>query len=274
MRKLAKFLILISLILTTAACREKIVHNLSEREANRLLTRLDQIDIHSKRIKQPDGRWALAVTSSEVLRALKHLSDTKLLREPVVFQENTTMLSSREERNFRFERALSREIEYTLESMSGVLQARVHLNLVTEDPFLGKNKTTASGSAAVLIITDKNLELTGEHISRLVAGASGVKTDQISVLVTKHAVDFSKEQLINKSSSQKQPLSSNRTRGLKKYLPTRIHALLLSQKSLFLQIAASLLVLGLGVLYFCFSLNRRNELRPNLGTSGTEWDVK
>jgi type III secretory pathway lipoprotein EscJ len=63
-----------------AGCREPILHDLAESEANRLISRLSQIDVASEKVIQADGRWSLAVGHSDTVKALEDSFDSILTR--------------------------------------------------------------------------------------------------------------------------------------------------------------------------------------------------
>ncbi len=176
---------LLMICLWLTGCNEQIVHNLNEQDANRLITRLADASIDSSKIKQPDGLWAIAVARGDTLEALRFLDGARLFKgAPATAEEGSTLMSSREDQLFRFERALSREIEETLSSIDGVLQARVHLNLPPTDPLFGQPLIKdQKGSASVLLITNQKFELDKEAVAALVAGASGLERTKVAVLV-------------------------------------------------------------------------------------------
>ena len=139
-----------------AGCREPILHDLAESEANRLISRLSQIDVASEKVIQADGRWSLAVGHSDTVKALTFIDGSRILaRRPegggVV--PNSGFLPSREENWLRYQRALAASVEGTLGSMPGVIEARVHLNLEQSDPILGRRERTP-GSGSVLLLVD------------------------------------------------------------------------------------------------------------------------
>ncbi len=186
------FLLLLVILFISIGCKEQIVHDLSESEANHLLTRLHESDISSEKQVQSDGQWAIAVDRGDVLEALSKLSNARVLRRAHQESNNVAgsgMLPSREAQRFHHERAVSREIEVTLTALSGVLDARVHLNLPVHDPLLGKRAEKsfiASGSA--LVITDSNFKQVASDIASIVSGASGINAEQVSVLITSEGV--------------------------------------------------------------------------------------
>lgn len=169
-----------------SACREEIVHKLSEEQANSLITRLAQVDIEARKISEPDGKWAISVPSKESLEALQQLENSKLFRQQSeASQQSAGILSSREDQRLRFERSLSRELETSLISLPGVLQARVHLNLPPIDPLFGKAMDKQfQSSASVLLICEKTFTHSLDQIAALVGGAAGIEVTQVRVLIS------------------------------------------------------------------------------------------
>jgi type III secretion protein J len=179
--------LLLAVLLVFSGCREQIVHNLSEIDANRLVTKLHDASLSGDKEKQADGKWSISVPSDETIRALKLLNDSRILRsesqKPI---EKSSVISSREDQRFHYERSLSQEIETTLSSVPGVLEARVHLNIPPVDPLFGKS-IGPGGTASVLLVTDNLLAASKEEIAGLVSGASGIKAEAISVLFSRSA---------------------------------------------------------------------------------------
>jgi type III secretion protein J len=178
-----KLLLVVALVLT--GCRETIVHDLEEREANRLMGRLNEAAMAVHKERQTDGKWSLSVPTSRSIEAIKRLAKERLLKtdkqtKPVA----AGPLTSREDQKFRYERNLSREIETTLASIEGILEARVHLNIPAIDPIFGSAGDSSTASASVLLITDMNFKLGTDQIAGLVGGAAGVPVKKIAVLTS------------------------------------------------------------------------------------------
>lgn len=172
-----------------AACREQIVHNLSEIDSTRMVTQLSSRGVVATREKQTDGRWTVSVDSTDTKLALKLIDSRRLLhddRQPL--DDRSSVLASREEQRFKFERSLSREIEGTLGALDGVLDARVHLNLPPMDPLFGQPLSQNKGSASVLIIVGAEFKAQSSEVASIISGASGVPLDNVSVLLS-HSSD-------------------------------------------------------------------------------------
>lgn len=176
-------LLLCLVMLIFCSCRETVVHNLSETEANRMLAHLFQQNIDVRKEKQTDGRWALSVEKEKIAQSIRTLDVNKLLKNELpVMEEKTGLVSSREQERFRFERSLSREIEATLSALPDILQARVHLNLPSSDPLLGVKTDDSLSSGSVMLISSSG-NINKEDIVSLVSGASGIKASQISLMI-------------------------------------------------------------------------------------------
>ncbi len=243
-------------MLLVCGCREQIVHNLNEPDVNKLLSALNEIQIEAQKIKQPDGQWSLAVDDADMVRAISYLSETKRLgttRESLV--QKPSMMSSREDQHFHYERALSREIEHTLMAIAGVLEARVHLNLPAVDPLFGKALNNQVGSASVLLIVEKNNPIPREQIAQLVAGAGGIAEKSVAILFSEVESSDQKIILASKNSNQAQVPSEQRS-DLK--LPGWSISKLLSNSKSSLVLAAVLsLLMGAWLL---FSALRRSRV--------------
>ncbi len=181
-----KIHLLIILLILLTGCKEKVLHNLSETDANRVFAALSHSGIESTKEFQTDGKWSIAVDSSEMVPALRILGEKRIVKsDQDTPPKKSSMISSRETQRFEYERGLSQEIERTLLSIEGVLDARVHLNLPQVDPILGTKSDKDSGSASVLLIAQSDFSIDKLDLAQLVSGASGVISEKISILVTK-----------------------------------------------------------------------------------------
>jgi len=181
--------ILVLLLLSFSACREQIIHNVSEYEANRLLSSLQEMSIDAAKEKNADGSWIISVPSDDALRAIKFVSDSRMVREPLTaLASKSSLVMSRDEQRFAYERGLSREIETTLLSVPGVLEARVHLNIPSTDPLLERRSDNQKGSASVLLLIEAQRLVKREDIATLVSGASGISLAAVSVVVAEDAI--------------------------------------------------------------------------------------
>ena len=177
------------LLVLFSACQEQIVHDLSEREANKVIRHLSVANLDAHKVIQPDGRWAISVSHDAIVPALAYLDTQRVLasRDVKGSSGKGTMIPSREEQWFRYERSVAVSIEESLAAIPGVLEARVHVNLPEEDPLFGASGR-GSGSGSVLLVVDDTFSAHDEEISALVGGAAGVPRDVIRVLKSTAAV--------------------------------------------------------------------------------------
>ena len=173
-----------------SSCREPIIHNLGESEANRLITRLNDVKIEAWKEKQPDGKWLVSTSSDSSMRALKHLDDVRILRQGTVEElAPPSLMASREERKRQTERLVAREIEQSILSIRGILEAHVHLNISTADSMFERNPRPSS-SASVVLVVDSASNILRDDIARLVSGATGIESKDVSVVLTPGSSDI------------------------------------------------------------------------------------
>lgn len=167
-----------------SGCQEQILHDLSEAEANKVLSRLSSSGSSADKVLQSDGRWAISVPRDKVLPALSFLDTHRVLSsregDPKP-KSQSGLVPSREEQWFRYERSVSQSIEDSLTTMQGVLEARVHLHLPESDPLFGTRRDDR-GSGSVLMVIDPRFQAKDEELAALVAGAAGISATQVRVL--------------------------------------------------------------------------------------------
>jgi type III secretion protein J len=169
---------------TLVGCDEQILHDLSEQDANKVLSRLSAGNLGAKKVLQSDGRWAISVPRDVIVPALAYLDTNRVLspRSSAVGNGGkSSFVPSREEQWFRYERSVAVSIEESLSAMLGVLEARVHLNLPETDPLFGTRKES-TGSGSVLLVVDARYVAKDEEISGLVSGAAGIPAAKVAVL--------------------------------------------------------------------------------------------
>jgi type III secretion protein J len=174
----------ILLVVALSGCDEQILHDLSEQDANKVLSRLSAGSVSAHKVIQSDGRWAISVPRDSIVTALAFLDTNRVLAprsSGLGINAKSGFVPSREEQWFRYERSVAASIEESLSAMSGVLEARVHLNLPETDPLFGTKKE-ASGSGSVLLVVDNRYSAKDEDVSALVSGAAGVPAQRVTIL--------------------------------------------------------------------------------------------
>jgi type III secretory pathway lipoprotein EscJ len=171
-------------ILLNLGCNERLVHDLTEHEVNRVVSTLHQGGIDAKKVRQTDGRWAVEVSRSELVSALTRLDSTRILARRDLGADRKSasgLIPSREEQWLVYESKMATTLEGTLLTVPGVLDAHVHLHLPKGDPLLG-TRTTESGSGSVLLLTDSSFLVPESDIAAMIGGGAGVPPERVRVL--------------------------------------------------------------------------------------------
>ena len=188
MRKIFDTLVglqLVMLVVACLGCREDILHDLSEHQANMLRSQLSQIEIEGVKQQQTDGGWRLSVRSSQALSALHYLQQQRLLpKSERVPQRSRGILVSSAEREFELERAQGAEVAKTLARIEGIVDARVHIKRERRSRLLRATSDLKQGSASVLIVVNDQFRLAKQHIANLVAAAINLQASSVTVVVS------------------------------------------------------------------------------------------
>jgi type III secretion protein J len=172
-----------------AGCGVELEHGLDERQANQVASALEQAGIAADKLGEdgPGGRYKIVVGRGEAARAFAVLESHDLPRAGTrglaeTFAGGSLVPSAVEERA-RLGAALSAELERTLEALTGVTTARVHLALPAEDPLVGEAPRPRP-TASVLLKTSAPLGVGEADIRKLVAGAvHTLSPDDVSVVI-------------------------------------------------------------------------------------------
>lgn len=187
LKRQTSFILAIWVIAALSGCKEQIVHDLSEAEAIKIISTLGDVSINAERVKQADSQWALAVPSTQSWRAVKYLTAMRMLPDRAALaKEKLSVIAGRDQQRFHLERSISRELQNTLSSVPGVLEAKVHINLPVRDPIFGQALVSLKGSASVLLLV-RGGSFSRKDIAALVAGAAGVAPDEVSIMISQAA---------------------------------------------------------------------------------------
>jgi len=186
------------LALMAGACTTNILHGVDERAANDAARALERAGIGAEKVSEENGggagggaRFTVRVARGDGARALELLRAQGLPREARHGFAETygqpSLIPTASEERARYVDALAGEIERTLESVDGVVSARVHLVLEENDPLAvpdGKPRTGAR--AAVLLTTGAGrTPIAREDVQKLVAGSvAGLDTAAVAVVFT------------------------------------------------------------------------------------------
>jgi type III secretory pathway lipoprotein EscJ len=219
---------------------------------------LADVGIESEKVKQADGSWALAVDSASSVPALRAVSDARLLRnEDAAPLEKSSLMSSREDQRFRFERALARELEQTLNNVPAVLESRVHLNLPMVDPLFGQKMDSSPGSASVLLVVTSDA-VSRTDVASIVAGASGIPFKDISIMVSVSEPKPRQAAALPPFAPSASPELSQS--GILPVTPRSEVAWYEQHRGMALQVAASLVIAGVGLALYLLRRKRKAEV--------------
>jgi len=177
-------------VLLLAACSTPIRHGLEEPSANEVVTALERAGIGAEKARDDASgptSFLVRVSPGDAVRALDVLHSLGLPRgKRTGFAEiyaKPSFIPTPTEERARYLEALSGEIEKTLETVDGVIGARVHLVLEEMDGLEGKPRLPAQ--AAVLLKTKGAAPIKDADVQKLVAGSvPGLKVEAVAVVST------------------------------------------------------------------------------------------
>jgi len=250
-------LLIALLALVLIGCRQEILHNLTESDANTLLTKLNSAGIRAKKAQDGPDIWSISVQGKDEFKALKYLSGRHAIRQSAESSAGKSgLLMNQEDKRFQLERTLSHEIENTLLTVGGTLDARVHLNLPLADPFALTDESSAGPSGSVLLLTSAEFSLSEDQVASIVAGAAGIARERLTVVL--HREQQAQELSVGASSSADD--FSTGISALNQAFWERLTAAGLDSDRL-MKIMATLLVVGTVLLSLVFFRNWRGSER-------------
>lgn len=201
--------LLLAMLLILTGCSTELHHGLSEKEANEILVVLHQHGLHAKKVKEPGKReqtWKVVVPSMQVTQAWQLLKEYKLPREKEKgFSEifsNTNLIPTPTEEKALFLQALCGELSKTLESIEGVVNARVHVAMPDVNVFYDEEEPKPKPTASVLIeyqpekITKESF--VGGKIASLIANSvEGLSPKDVKVLFFPTRKQFDSTPMVN-----------------------------------------------------------------------------
>jgi type III secretion protein J len=183
-----------------AGCSTSVLHGIDERAANEATTALERAGIGAEKVPDdtvaagPTGAtFTVRVTGSDASRALDLLHALGLPRQPRRGFAETygqpSLIPTPSEERARYLNATAGEIEKTLETIDGVVSARVHLALEESDPLSLDGKPREGSRAAVLLKARPGAAPISERdVQKLVAGSvAGLEPAVVGVVVTPSA---------------------------------------------------------------------------------------
>jgi type III secretion protein J len=185
--------LLAPLALALAACSVPVAGGLDEGDANRMVIALDQVSVDATKEVDPagEGKFRVVVARDDAARAIERLRDEGLPRPKPAgvldALDKGALVPSRAAEHAQFVAGLAGDLERTLESVDGVLDARVHLNLPEADPL--RDAPAAKATAAVLVEhRGATPPLPAADVQKLVAGGvGGLAPADVAVVLVPHA---------------------------------------------------------------------------------------
>jgi type III secretion protein J len=166
---------------------------LDDGDANQVVVTLTRANVDAQKEVDPasDGRFRVLVQRDETARAIQTLRDEGLPRSrtPGVLDamDKGALVPSRAAEHAQLVAGLAGDLERTLESVDGVLHARVHLNVADPDPLRGALPPKAT--ASVLIEHRGSAPpIAGTEVQRLVAGGvPALAAADVAVVLVPHS---------------------------------------------------------------------------------------
>ncbi len=176
---------MVLLCLVLAGCKEELYSNLTEREANKMLSILLESGVAAEKKTVGEGT-SIWVAESQFGRSMSLLEARGLPSDRYtslgeVFQREGLVSTPMEERA-RYIYALSQELGQTVAQIDGVLAARIHV-VLPETDMLGRGFNPSSASVSIHHRTDAPMDALTPNIKMLVANSiEGLVYDNVTVV--------------------------------------------------------------------------------------------
>jgi type III secretion protein J len=183
--------LVVAAALAITGCRTAVLHDLSEQDANQVIALLQDQGVVAT--KEPDnaeaGTWKLSVARADTSRVFSVLQgyrppSSRGRRVQDVFGKSKLLTGPLEEKALYLE-ALQGEIAHTLESVSGVASARVHVAIPEQD-LSGQTAHEVRASVMLEYHPDASgrAPLREEEVRAMVAsGVNDLKGTNVSVVM-------------------------------------------------------------------------------------------
>jgi type III secretion protein J len=174
-------------------CSSPIQHGLDEAAANEIVTSLERAGLGASKTRDDDGAFVVSVGRADVIQALELMRSLGLPRAQrsgfgEIYKQPSLVPTPTEDRA-RYSEALAGEIARTLETVDGVVSARVHLVLPEPDPLAlaeaGKPRVAAQAAVLLKTRTASALPIREAEVQKLVAGSvPGLEPAAVAVVTT------------------------------------------------------------------------------------------
>lgn len=185
---LRRLSILFIALLLASCAKVPLFSELDEEEANEIMAHLLEQKIECVKVSGKESKWILQVPQDDFTLAMQTLQALGLPREKrvkmsEVFQKSGLVSSPTEER-IRFIDALSQELADTMMKIDGVIAAKVHIALPSNDP-LGDSKMTPSAAVFIKYRAGYDVETSTPDLKHLVTkSVEGLLFDDVELVLT------------------------------------------------------------------------------------------
>jgi len=199
-RKFVLAIAVVFVICFMAACSQELSHGLTEDQANEMVVTLSNNGINATKVIVPGEvlSFTLTVPKRDASRAWEILQANHLPKPPSkgfgeVFSKASLIPTAMEEKAM-YMQAVTGELEKTLMTITGVVDARVHVVLPESDVLKQELQGPTVTKAAVLLKykADRNggVPFKEEDVKNLVANSvEGLKTADVAIVATEVASD-------------------------------------------------------------------------------------
>ena len=183
--RIVPFMLLFALV----GCQARIHGGLDEAEANEIQTLLLESGFQARKVPEQGKKptWAIEVDEDQATAAVRILTELGLPKKRVGGFDavETGLVATPAQERVSHLNALSEELEMTLQSISGVTMARVHL-VVPPPARPGQTPGQAKASALVRVRPGHGPRVKGmeEELRKVIAGSvEGLSPDDVSLVV-------------------------------------------------------------------------------------------
>lgn len=183
----AHLVVLLMLVFVLTGCKIEVYQQLTEEQANAMLTVLLKRDIDAQKVTQGKKGFSITVDKKQLIQALEILKENNLPGSDFsslgqIFS-GQGMISSPAEEQIRLAYAISQELAHTFSRIDGVLTARVHVVPAGAEQNTD-NKTPPSAGVFLRHLPDSPVTELVPRIRELTAKAvPNLNPDRVSVML-------------------------------------------------------------------------------------------
>lgn len=183
-------ILIMLLALAMAGCTTRLVGDLEETEANRIISELATHEIPARKARtKSSGKesWSVRVSSQDA-QAARRITETLGLPRPPTsgmadLLEHSSIVPSASQERLRESMARGHEIASSIEKLHGVVEASVHIAVPAEDLHRGDDEDRIEPTASVVVRHGREPDVTEQQVRELVAGAvPGIEPDRVTVV--------------------------------------------------------------------------------------------